>query len=98
MTIEILIAEKDPLIKEISVQLRELAEAAVSWALSRISLSDASVVIYWDPMGVIPETGVGGFSPSSHVATITVEPANPLFAGSMSIEVPATIIHELHHC
>jgi len=98
VTIEILIAGKDPLINEISVQLRELAEAAVSWALSRISLSDVSVVIYRDPMGVIPETGVGGFSPSSHVATIAIDPANPLFAGSMSTEVPATIIHELHHC
>lgn len=98
MTIEILIADKDPLINQISTQLRELAEGAVSWACSRISLSDVSVVIYRDPMGVIPETGVGGFSPSSHVATIAVDPANPLFTGSMSTEVPATIVHELHHC
>jgi len=98
MTIEILIAEKDPLIKQISAQLREQAEVAVSWVHSRISLSDVSVVIYRDPMGVIPETGVSGFSPSSHVATIVVDPANPLFTESLSTEVPATIVHELHHC
>jgi hypothetical protein len=98
MTIEILIADKDPLIKGISSQLRELAEAAVNWTQRRIPLSDVSVVIYRDPMGVIPETGVGGFSPSAHVATIAVDPANPFFGGRMVMEVPATIIHELHHC
>jgi hypothetical protein len=59
MTIEILIAEKDPLIRELSSQLRALAQAAVTWTQSRLSLSDVSIVIYRDPMGVIPETGVG---------------------------------------
>jgi len=98
MTIEILIAEKDPLIRELSSQLRALAQAAVTWTQSRLSLSDVSIVIYRDPMGVIPETGVGGFSPSAHVATIAVDPANPFFGGRMVTEVPATIVHELHHC
>jgi hypothetical protein len=44
MTIEISVAEKAPLIKDISNQLRELTNKAVNWTQRCTSLSGASFV------------------------------------------------------
>jgi uncharacterized protein YjaZ len=47
---------------------------------------------------VIPETGIGGFSPSGEVVYITIDPNHSNFPGVLGTEFFATLGHELHHC
>jgi uncharacterized protein YjaZ len=47
---------------------------------------------------VIPETGIGGFSPSAEVVYITIDPGHPTFPSVLETEFLATLGHELHHC
>jgi uncharacterized protein YjaZ len=47
---------------------------------------------------VIPETGIGGFSPSAELVYITIDPGHPTFPGVLDTEFLATLGHELHHC
>lgn len=47
---------------------------------------------------VIPETGIGGFSPSGEVVYITIDPDHPNFPSVLETEFLATVGHELHHC
>lgn len=54
------------------------------------------MVICEYPGLVIPELGVGGYSPGPHLAFVAVEPENPTFRDWVRT-IPATIAHELHH-
>jgi uncharacterized protein YjaZ len=47
---------------------------------------------------VIPEIGIGGFSPSAEAVYLTMDPDNPHFQDSLEREFVPILGHELHHC
>jgi uncharacterized protein YjaZ len=47
---------------------------------------------------VLPETGLGGFSPSSDRVCLAIDPHNPNFFPNLDVELLATLAHEFHHC
>ncbi len=47
---------------------------------------------------IIPEIGIGGFSPSAEVVYLTMDPDNLHFADSLKSEFLPLLGHELHHC
>ncbi|MGB9430324.1 MAG: DUF2268 domain-containing putative Zn-dependent protease [Gammaproteobacteria bacterium] len=47
---------------------------------------------------VMPETGIGGYSPSADVVYITLDPEHPRLSTSFEREFLVTLGHELHHC
>lgn len=63
-----------------------------------LSISNVDVVFYLDPESVIPEFGIGGYSPSGDRVMIAADPDNANFATSLKNEFLTTLGHELHHC
>lgn len=70
----------------------------MQWSADRIPLPNVEIFVRVNRAVVIPETGVGGYAPSAHRAELTVNPENLHFFEKMSLEVGATLVHELHHC
>src|SRR5690625_1970846 len=71
-------------------------------ALERIErhlpLGHIDVVVERNPFAVIPELGVGGFSPSGHLVHVSLDPAHARFGEALEQHLPRTLAHELHHC
>jgi uncharacterized protein YjaZ len=98
MPAKIYIADSDPAITPLAKQLIDLVERGLKWAEARIKLPTLDIVVIRNPMFVIPETGVSGYAPTSNLVVLSVDPLNSNFAAKMDVELPATIVHELHHC
>ena len=98
MPVALHIASSDPEMAPVAVRLRQLVESAVLWVNDQVGLPNIDIVAYRNPMGVIPEIGVCGFSPTANLVLLSVDPMNDNFSKGMDITVPATIVHELHHC
>ena len=56
------------------------------------------VVLHRNPSFVIPETGVCGYAPTANLVEISLDPNNKNFVSCFSMELAATLVHELHHC
>ena len=81
---------EDAIVSAFEDGLREVA--------NRITLPSVDVVFDDDGSSAIPETGVGGFSPSAHLLYIHI---NTEFRGieqRLDPEIKSTLAHELHHC
>lgn len=82
--------------------IRRRVEDCFSLAVEQISrllpLSSVDVVVYVDPEHVIPETGMGGYSPSADRIFIALDPENVKFQNDFEAEFVTTLGHELHHC
>ena len=63
-----------------------------------LPIADVDIVMQVLPSLRIPETGVGGYSPSSNLAFIYLDPDNPRFKTGLDVEIAPTIAHELFHC
>lgn len=82
---------------EIVPELKELLHSTLSRHSQRLGLSAVDVAVRVLPWGM-PETGVHGYAPTAHYVELTLSPQNPNFAAHWREEVPATLVHELHHC
>lgn len=78
-------------------QIKEAFNKAAGSISSKVSISDVDVVIYDNPHGAIPETGVGGYAPDGHTIFISLDPNFPKFEETIIKELGRTITHEFHH-
>lgn len=63
----------------------------------KLHLDNVDVVIYDNPEGAIPEIGIGGYAPNSHLIFVSLDPQFPDFQKTIDEELKRTIAHELHH-
>nr|AAK56379.1 hypothetical protein [bacterium] len=81
---------------------QEQIEAVFALSVQRVTeylpISSVDVVFYLDPEAVIPEFGIGGYSPSGDQVIMSADLDNPNFANSLENEFLTTLGHELHHC
>lgn len=77
-------------------------ESAFSDVVKRIESAlprvDADVVVVDNPSAAIPETGVGGYSPTAHLVYVNIDPSSDELMDRIGSEIMSTVAHELHHC
>ena len=65
---------------------------------SALSVSDVDVVVYDNSKGVIPEVGIGGYSPNGHVMFLYLDATSSIIKKTIQEQLKKTLAHELHHC
>jgi uncharacterized protein YjaZ len=55
------------------------------------------IVVYDNQFGVIPEIGIGGFTPYSYLIFISLDPTFPNLKKSITGQFSRTLAHEIHH-
>jgi hypothetical protein len=84
--------------EEAGVDLRALMVSGLDEVEERLELPHTTVLVVYNPKGVIPETGEGGIAaPSTGRVTISLDPDHKRFVSALTRWVPLTIAHELHH-
>ncbi len=73
--------------------IRKAYNRAVKTCSKLISVSDVDVIIYHNPTYVMPETGIGGSTPTFHLIDIPVDAKRKLDPEVLYL----TICHEMHH-
>jgi uncharacterized protein YjaZ len=63
-----------------------------------LPVSGVDVVFQLNPEAVIPEFGIGGYSPSENLIMLAADPNNANFENSLENEFFTILGHELHHC
>lgn len=63
-----------------------------------LSISDVDVALYNNPKGVIPEVGIGGYSPNGHLVFVYLDSRLPTLKRIIQEQLKRTLAHELHHC
>lgn len=66
---------------------------AASLASGALGLDGIDVVCIADPKSVIPETGIGGFTPGRHLIYLYIDPSKTINEN----EIFYTLCHEMHH-
>lgn len=64
----------------------------------KLPISDVDVVLYDHPKGVIPEVGIGGYSPGAHLMFISLDAKSSTLKKTIREQLKRTLAHELHHC
>lgn len=77
--------------------MKLIAEETLSKAKSIFGVTDVLIEIQEDPSQVIPETGVGGFTPDSNTIFVYYDSNNPNFKDHFREEIKSTVMHEFHH-
>jgi uncharacterized protein YjaZ len=72
-------------------------DRAVEIISALIPVEDVDIVVR-SGCQVIPELGMGGYSPSSSAAYLTLDPDNSNLSGHFEQKFLTTLGHELHHC
>ena len=78
-------------------EVKIIVEEALAKAKSIFNVEDVSVEINEDPDQVIPETGVGGFTPDSHTIFVYYDSTNQNLKEKLQQEIKSTVTHEFHH-
>ncbi|MDP3987732.1 MAG: DUF2268 domain-containing putative Zn-dependent protease [Candidatus Levybacteria bacterium] len=79
------------------VQIKKQFNELITEVKKQLPLENVDVVIYDNPEGAIPEVGVGGYTPNTHLIFISLDPQFPSFQQTINKELKRTIAHELHH-
>ena len=78
-------------------EVRIIAEKALARAKNILNVDDVSLEVRENPEKVIPETGVGGFTPDSHTIFVYYDSNNENFKKNLESEIRSTVTHEFHH-
>ncbi len=78
-------------------QLLEISQQTVNRVQEMMPIEQVNVVLCFNPLGVSPKTGIGGFAPSNDTVLIYLNPTVPNFLANLKHQLPAAIAHELHH-
>jgi uncharacterized protein YjaZ len=81
-----------------STRLLEIGRNSVTEIVKHLPVCGVDVTFQFNPLAVIPEVGMSGFSPSAHLIQVSLDPDNRNFDAALEIELRATLAHELHHC
>lgn len=84
-------------LKPFTEQIEEAVKKVLARVKNKVSISDVDIVIYDNPHGVIPEIGVGGYTPDEHVVFISLDPDFSNFEDTLSKQLGRILTHELHH-
>lgn len=84
----------EPFVKDIK---REFSTARDK-IIKKIPVRDIDVVIYDNPEGVIPELGIGGYSPNGYLVLVSLDLKDPQFSKVLEMQLLRILTHELHHC
>lgn len=98
MSISVHVLEADPALEPHASALAAAAGEALDRIGRRMPVSDVDVVIARNTAAVIPELGIGGFSPSAHLIYVSVDPEHAAFQQVIDVHLSRTLAHELHHC
>jgi uncharacterized protein YjaZ len=90
--VEIFIAQASGTLGKHTDKIMSAFASAVKTA-KNINLSAVDVIVTDNPYGVIPEMGVGGYTPGTHVVYLSIDPKFDL----KEQEISLTLIHEFHH-
>lgn len=80
-------------------EITRQAEAARRILSSVMQPPPLDILVQCAPAAVIPETGIGGYAYSKTLFSLSLDPANPQLAQTLSNgALMRTILHEVHHC
>lgn len=77
--------------------LRQQVVASLEVVRQRLPLPPLTVVIVDQPGAIIPEIGLGGYTPSASQVRLFVDPRREGFAEIIRHELLPLLAHELHH-
>jgi len=83
---------------DFSADIEKNAYLAVKKIRSKIPVTGVDIVFYHNPAGVIPELGIGGYSPNANTVFISLDPNFKNFHQTIDVQVERILAHELHHC
>ncbi len=75
----------------------EVANEALEQITKKLPLSAITINFLDKPKWVIPETGLSGFATDGHNLEVYIDPIRADLRQSITIELPRTLAHELHH-
>lgn len=93
-TINLFVANASGSLSEQFKIIQSAFDRASSVAQSLIGLTDVDVICIDDSNMVIPEVGVGGYTPGRHLSYLYVDPLNKELSEQ---EIFNTLCHELYH-
>jgi len=97
MSINLHILNASGRLNDTSDQIEKEFHCAVDKISKTIPLSDTDIVIYDNPHGIIPELGIGGYTPSPHLVFIYIDPGFPNLSNMLSETFKRTLAHEMYH-
>ncbi|MCB9798557.1 hypothetical protein H6758_02435 [Candidatus Nomurabacteria bacterium] len=62
-----------------------------------LPLIPIDVVVKDEPLNVVPETGIGGYTPDAYTIYLSLDANFKNFKENLILEIPKTIAHEYHH-
>jgi uncharacterized protein YjaZ len=71
---------------------------AVDEISKKLDISNIDIVVYDNPLRVIPEYGIGGYSQNANLIFVSLDPKFPNLSKSIGQELKSTLAHEMHHC
>ena len=77
--------------------LRTEVAATVDRVRQALELPRLTIVVVDQPSAVIPEVGLGGYTPGAAQVRLFVDPARADFAANLARELRPLLAHELHH-
>jgi uncharacterized protein YjaZ len=77
--------------------LRAQLAAAIERVRERLAFPALTIVVVDQPDAVIPEVGLGGYTPSASQVRLFVDPRRSDFAAVVTRELLPLVAHEIHH-
>jgi len=82
---------------------RDRVEAEIEKARQRVARlvepPKIEIIVQQIPENIIPELGVGGYTPGARVLFLALDPGSPHFVESLGNEaLQRMVVHEVHHC
>ena len=97
MTVELHLLNTSGALDGLKGRIQNAFHQGCTQILSLLPLEKVDVIIRTDGWA-LQQTGIGGYSPSAHVAQLTLNPQNENLLVDFEREFTATLGHELHHC
>ena len=79
-------------------QIEKEIDSAFAKIEKLLPLGNVDVVIRNSPFDVIPEIGIGAYTPDAHTIYLYFDMTFPKIKHTIETEVVATLAHESHHC
>ncbi len=98
MSVQLHLLESTGNLNTFKDQVNSAFDSAVKKATSKIALRSIDVVIWDNPWGAIPETGIGGRTSNPNTIFIAINPGFSDLDKTISLNLEKTLLHEFHHC
>lgn len=92
-TVNLLIANTSGSLDKIVGDIKDSFRQAKLSCESKISINGVDIIVVDAPYNVIPELGVGGYTPAQNLIYISIDPSHDI----KKDDIYTTMLHELHH-